>query len=97
MVKFTMILLTLVLASTSSALAAEEAANLPADVKALVDRHEGCDHWAGEEPYDEARGKEIAAAVRKLKCDRIDKDVAALRRKYTGNPAVKKALDAFNE
>ena len=36
---------------------------MPAEVDELVARWEECLHWAGEEPYDEARRKEIADGV----------------------------------
>jgi hypothetical protein len=90
--KLAMLALGLVLLSTAG-----PAAELPADVKALLDRREGCQHWADEEPANKARRKEIAAGERALRCERIDKDLAALRRKYAADPAVQNALDPPDE
>lgn len=66
---------------------------LPADVQSVVTRLEGCRHWSGEEPYDAARHREIAVAVKKLSCATLDADEARLRRRHGPNPAVLKALD----
>ncbi|WP_442679976.1 hypothetical protein ACSBM8_01860 [Sphingomonas sp. ASY06-1R] len=65
----------------------------PADVKAFLERREQCAHWAGEEPYDAARGREIATAIRRLRCDRIDADAARLRQRYQHTPDITKLLD----
>jgi hypothetical protein len=55
---------------------------LPQDATAFLERVDGCDHFGGEEPYDEQRRKEILEAVTKLKCDSVDKDRDALLKKY---------------
>jgi hypothetical protein len=65
---------------------------LPSDVRTLVSRREQCHHWAGEEPYDKARAKEIDRAMNQLKCDRIEQEVEAMRTKYATNPRVQTAL-----
>ncbi|WP_313218049.1 hypothetical protein [Stenotrophomonas sp.] len=36
---------------------------LPADARAFLERENTCQHVAGEEAYDEARGRELAAAA----------------------------------
>jgi hypothetical protein len=69
------------------------APRLPADAQAYVTRRRDCNHWGGEDTYDEARGREIAAAVKALRCDAIDADEARLRRRYGKDPAVLKAFD----
>jgi hypothetical protein len=40
----------------------------PADVAAVLGRLVGCVHFAGEEGYDAERRREIATAMKKLKC-----------------------------
>jgi hypothetical protein len=65
---------------------------LPKDVAAVVDRHLECIHWAGEEPYDKARAREMARATIRLKCDSLDRDEAALLKRYPNDPNVAKAL-----
>ncbi len=55
------------------------------DVTAHIKKMEACHHWGGEEAYDENRGKEILAAVTKLGCDSIDKEMKSLKSKYAAN------------
>ncbi|TFZ55736.1 hypothetical protein E4V01_21345 [Methylorubrum sp. Q1] len=76
------------------ALSPTQRKSLPAEVVTYLDRHRGCNHWSGEEAYDAARGREIAAAVKTLRCDAIEADEKRLRQRYGRDPAVRKALDA---
>lgn len=65
---------------------------MPPDVSDFIGRAVGCNHWAGEEPYDEDRRAQIAAAVQSLGCRALDADHAALRSKYSGNVEVLRRL-----
>jgi len=76
------------------ALSPAERKSLPAEVVAYLDRRIGCTHWSGEEAYDAARGRQIAAAVKTLRCNAIEADAKRLRQRYGRDPAVRKALDA---
>jgi hypothetical protein len=67
-------------------------ATLPKDAAAVVNRHLECIHWAGEEPYDKARAREMARATKRLKCDSLDRDEAALLKRYANDPKVVKAV-----
>jgi hypothetical protein len=64
------------------------------DVRDFLKRRQDCQHWAGEEGYDAARRAEINAAYAKLRCAALDADEDALKRRYNGNPALVRALDA---
>jgi hypothetical protein len=75
-------------------LAAAAAPLPPADVTAFLSRREQCEHWGGEEAYDKARGKQIDAAMRRLRCDTMDADEARLRRLYVRTPKITALLDA---
>jgi hypothetical protein len=72
--------------------AASSAGALPAEISSFVDRRSGCEHWGGEEAYDDARGREIDAAMKKLDCVDIERDQARLRKRYAHSPAVLKIL-----
>jgi hypothetical protein len=72
---------------------ATAAPQLPADVKSWLSRFEQCEHWAGEEPYDKARGKEIDAAFDRLRCQNISADAQKLEQRYKNDPAVLHALE----
>lgn len=76
------------------ALSPAEGKSLPAAVVAYLDRRRSCNHWSGEDASDAARGRQIAAAVKTLRCDAIEADETRLRRRYGRDPAVRKALDA---
>lgn len=64
----------------------------PKDVAKFQADVETCIHFAGEEPYDAARRREINAAVRKH-CGPAERNGAPLRKKYAKNPLV---LDRVN-
>ena len=56
----------------------------PAAVQRYVERRAMCNHWGGEPDYDAGRRRQIVRAMRELRCDRIDRDEAVLRRRYAG-------------
>jgi hypothetical protein len=66
----------------------------PYDVARFLDRRMNCDHWAGEEPYDADRRREIDAAIRHLRCDAIARDERRIRKRYASRPAVLELLDS---
>jgi hypothetical protein len=67
---------------------------LPPDASALVHRIVDCNHWGGEEPYDDARRAEIDKAMNQLDCNGLSRDEASLRRRYAADRVV---LDAFDK
>ena len=69
-------------------------AKAPKDIGAYAERRAECEHWGGEEPYDKARGREIAAAVRALRCSRLEADERVLRKKYATHLGLVKLLTA---
>lgn len=66
----------------------------PDEVKALVDRAINCQHWVGEEPYDDARGHEIETAIAELKCDTLSLDHDRMLKHYAHQRDVMDALQA---
>ncbi|HJR73392.1 MAG TPA: hypothetical protein VJ806_07105 [Luteimonas sp.] len=67
---------------------------LPKDVTAYIERRNQCEHFIGEEPYDEARRKYLTKVIRET-CTGSNRDLAALRRKYRDRPEVLEALAEF--
>jgi hypothetical protein len=65
----------------------------PKDVSSFIERRAGCNHWLGEVPYDDARGAEIARAVRHLRCGDLEREEGKLRRRYRQQPVVLMLLD----
>jgi hypothetical protein len=66
----------------------------PEDVVAFIERMVERNHWGGEEPYDKERAEQVRKAVDKARCDSLDSEEQALKRKYKGN---KKVLDAIGK
>jgi len=62
--------------------------DMPADVSDFIRRAVVCNHWAGEEPYDEERRAQIGAAVSSLRCRELDADQSALRKQYAGHDEI---------
>lgn len=69
----------------------------PVDVRGFIERKSQCDHWAGEEPYDRARAREIAVAMRALRCESLSSAERRLRSKYRHQPQALSALDAAEQ
>jgi hypothetical protein len=69
---------------------------LPPEVQAFVERREGCDHFRGEEPYDEERVAYITHQLDQL-CPGTDAELARLKREYAQAPEVMEVLLRFEE
>lgn len=65
---------------------------MPPDVSDFIRRAVVCNHWAGEEPYDDERRAQINAAVQGLRCRALDADQTRLRARYAGQTEVLKRL-----
>lgn len=64
----------------------EGAVRTPTEVFDHVSRRLGCDHFGGEEGYDAERRAQIDAAVTELRCETLDAEAAALKRRHADNP-----------
>jgi hypothetical protein len=67
---------------------------LPLDVARFVERRDGCDHFRGEEPYDEERRKFLHQRMLEL-CVGTDKQLSELKKKYRSNRAVMAKLNEY--
>jgi hypothetical protein len=67
---------------------------LPADVARFVERRDGCDHFRGEEPYDDERRRFLEQRIRKL-CIGTDRTLANLKKKYRDDRPVMDRLNAY--
>jgi hypothetical protein len=59
----------------------------------LVERADGCIHFAGEAPYDEDRRADIDEALTELRCDALTRDAAFERTRFEGAPEAQARLD----
>ena len=69
-------------------------ARAPKPVRSLVDRREGCTHFAGEEPYDAERRRYLNRMFAELRCSRLEADAKALRKRYAKDRNAIAVLDA---
>ncbi|MEA9783123.1 hypothetical protein [Xanthomonas campestris] len=64
---------------------------MPDDVRKLVDDYDTCEHFAGEEPYEDARRREIEAAVEQY-CAPAPARLAALMQRYRNDAGISEWL-----
>lgn len=64
----------------------------PKAVRDLIERRAGCNYFAGEEPYDEARARDLARHMRSLRCTDLDRDDRELRQLFAKQPAILELL-----
>lgn len=83
----------LVLAATAVALTGCATSYSDTAVTRFVERAEMCGHWAGEEPYDEARRAEIDRALNDLRCTTITRDGEALKLSRRDRPEDLRRID----
>jgi len=69
----------------------------PKAVAKFIKRRATCNHFLGEEPYDDERAAELNKAVRELRCSRIERDERGLRRKFAADQTVLQLLDKTTE
>lgn len=69
---------------------------LPEDVATFIETRDGCDHFRGEVPYDEARRKFLAENMRAL-CAGTDKALKSLKSKYRRQPKIIEKLNQYED
>ena len=67
------------------------ARGLPADVQHFIVNHSDCEHWAGEEPYDATRRREIDRGIT-ASCKGLDASAVTLRKRYAKHPRIRAVL-----
>jgi hypothetical protein len=68
---------------------------LPKDVRDFISHRASCDHWRGEDGYDDERRADIAWASCQA-CQGTDAQLASLKRKHWTNAKVTAELDALD-
>lgn len=67
---------------------------LPSDVVEFLERRVLCEHFLGEEPYDDERRRFLARSV-EATCSGTDAALAALRERYRDDPDLLDRLAEF--
>jgi len=83
-------------APTSTPTPPSRTASIPAEVAKLVERWATCWHFAGEEPYDAERAKQIQDGVAKS-CPGNEEERARLEAKYAGRADVMRELAKLDD
>ena len=83
----------LVLAAFAVALSGCATSYSDTAVTRFVERAEMCAHWAGEEPYDDARRAEIDRNLNDLRCTTITRDGEALKLSRRERPEDLRRID----
>ena len=82
--------------AASEPAAASAASTLPADMQAHAEHAELCEHFAGEEPYDADRRKQIEDAI-EANCTPLKAALPGLIAAHGADPALKPTLDRWAE
>lgn len=81
---------------SSTTYATDEHISLPTDVSSFVEKRDLCDHFRGEDPYDEERRAFLEKNMLKL-CTGTDAALAKLKSKYINNKLVTSKLNQYEE
>ena len=66
----------------------------PPDVAAFIERRDRCDHFRGEDPFDEERRRFLQQQTLQL-CVGTDQQLAALKKQYQDNAAIMGKLNQY--
>jgi len=67
---------------------------LPSDVARFIERRDRCDHFRGEDPYDEERRTFLNRKLTEL-CPGTDASLARLKDKYRKSKTIMAILDKY--
>lgn len=70
--------------------------NMPKEVEFMIYRIIQCNHWGGEDGYDEERRNDINKAYEENKCSTVEKDQSDFLNKYSENEKVVNAIKSAN-
>ena len=84
----------MILGPVLSGAAGEE--NLPDDAARFIERRDLCDHFRGEDAYDEERRLFLEKSLREF-CTGTDRELARLKGIYRENGPVIRKLDTYEE
>ncbi len=67
----------------------------PRDVRVFVNRHDACQHFRGEEPYDKERRQFLEKSINET-CTGNDSQLRKLRSSYAGDAEITQVLGEFD-
>jgi hypothetical protein len=78
------------------AFADETPIKLPKDVSIFIENRDLCDHFRGEDPYDEERRVFLEENISKF-CTGTDAELSKLKKKYSKNQSIMGILNQYEE
>ena len=66
----------------------------PADVERFIERRDVCDHFRGEDPYDEERRKFLQQKLTEF-CVGTDRELSRLKTKYRNDKRITAKLNVY--
>ena len=73
-----------------------EESSWPPDVQSAIERAEACEHFRGEEPYDQERRRFLELRILQS-CSGINEQLRATRELHSKNAEILKKLGEFEE
>ncbi|MCU0973795.1 MAG: hypothetical protein MUF80_07560 [Burkholderiales bacterium] len=71
--------------------------DLPRDARVVAERYMGCQHFWGElNGRGDERDTWVAAQLKQLKCDQVERDFEQIKAKYHNRPDILRILDEAN-
>ncbi len=74
--------------------AAQAQSQWPADVARFIERRDACDHFRGEDPYDQERREFLNQKMTEL-CAGTDAELSRLKSKYRNDKKVASKLNEY--
>ena len=68
----------------------------PADVQHFIERRDACDHFRGEDPYDEERSKFLQQKMTEF-CNGTDQELSRLKTKYRTDKRITATLNEYEQ
>jgi hypothetical protein len=78
------------------AFADETPIKLPKDVSIFIENRDLCDHFRGEDPYDEERRVFLEENISKF-CTGTDAELFELKQKYHNNSSIMEVLNRYED
>jgi hypothetical protein len=68
----------------------------PIDVQRFIERRDACDHFRGEDPYDQERREFLHRKMKEF-CIGSDKELTSLKTKYRNDKRITARLNEYEE
>jgi hypothetical protein len=91
-----LVIISIIALSINIAFAEEILIQLPKDVSDFIEKRDLCDHFRGEDPYDDERRVFLEENISKF-CTGTDLELLKLKDKYIKNQSIMDVLNHYEE